>query len=69
VHASLDVDQHRSAQAQSWLWDEVRETLLDELRTDPAVAELAPDLEAQVTAGELSPAAAAHELLRTFRRT
>jgi LAO/AO transport system kinase len=69
VHAALDLDDHRSAQAQSWLWDEVRETLLDELRTDPGVAELAPELEAQVVAGALSPAAAAQQLLDRFRTT
>jgi LAO/AO transport system kinase len=68
VHGALDLDQHRSAQARSWLWDEVRETLLDELRTDPAVAELTPALEARVTAGSLSPAAAAARLLERFRQ-
>ncbi len=52
-------------QARSWLWDEVRETLLDELRTDPAVADLAPSLEAEVTAGTLSPAAAAASCCNT----
>lgn len=59
--------ERRSAQARSWLWDEVRETLLDELRTDPGVADLAPVLEAEVTAGTLSPAAAAAQLLEQFR--
>jgi LAO/AO transport system kinase len=49
------------------LWDEVRETLLDELRTDPAVADLAPGLEEDVTAGTASPAAAAARLLQAFR--
>ncbi len=68
VHGRVDVDQLRSGQARSWLWDEVRETLLDELRTDPEVAELAPDLEAQVTSGEMSPSAAARELLARFRQ-
>jgi LAO/AO transport system kinase len=58
----------RSAQARSWLWDEVRETLLDELRTDPGVAALAPSLEADVIAGTLSPAAAAQQLLTAFRQ-
>jgi LAO/AO transport system kinase len=67
VHEGLDLAEHRSAQARSWLWDEVRETLLDELRTNPDVADLAPELEAQVTAGELSPAAAAAKLLEAFR--
>lgn len=58
--------ERRAAQARSWLWDEVRETLLDELRTDPGVAEMAPDLEAEVTAGTLSAAAAAARLLDRF---
>ncbi len=62
-----ELARRRSAQARSWLWDEVRETLLDDLRTDPGVAGLAPDLESQVTAGTLSPAAAAQRLLQQFR--
>jgi LAO/AO transport system kinase len=65
--ASGERDERRSAQARSWLWDEVRETLLDELRTDPAVADLAPGLEEDVTAGTASPAAAAARLLQAFR--
>ena len=65
--ASGEQAERRSAQARSWLWDEVRETLLDELRTDPGVADLAPVLEAEVTAGTLSPAAAAAQLLEQFR--
>ncbi len=67
VHDGLDLADHRSAQARTWLWDEVRETLLDDLRTDASVADLAPELEAQVTAGTLSPAAAAIRLLDAFR--
>ena len=65
--ASGEQAERRSAQARSWLWDEVRETLLDELRNDPGVADLAPALEAEVTAGTLSPAAAAAQLLHQFR--
>jgi len=69
VHAGLDLATHRSGQARSWLWDEVRETLLDELRTNPEVADLAPELEAKVTGGDLSPAAAAQQLLDAFRQS
>ena len=65
--ASGEQAERRSAQARSWLWDEVRETLLDELRTDPGVAATAPTLEVEVTAGTLSPAAAAAQLLDRFR--
>jgi LAO/AO transport system kinase len=67
VRAGVDLDAVRSGQARSWLWDEVRETLLDELRTNPEVADLAPELEARVIAGEVSPAAAAQQLLHAFR--
>jgi LAO/AO transport system kinase len=67
VHDRLDLADHRSAQARTWLWDELREALLDDLRTDASVADLAPELEAQVTAGTLSPAAAAIRLLDAFR--
>jgi LAO/AO transport system kinase len=69
VRANVDVAELRSGQARSWLWDEVRETLLDELRTNPEVADLAPELEAKVTAGDLSPAAAAQQLLDAFRQS
>ncbi|HYF47712.1 MAG TPA: methylmalonyl Co-A mutase-associated GTPase MeaB [Acidimicrobiales bacterium] len=67
VHGGRDLSDLRSGQARSWLWDEVRETLLEELRTDPQIASLAPELEAQVTAGSMSPSAAARELLERFR--
>jgi LAO/AO transport system kinase len=53
----------RSAQAVAWMWDEIRETLLDGFRHDPAVAARWSDVEAQVRAGHLSPASAARSLL------
>jgi GTPase len=65
--ASGERAERRSAQARAWLWDEVRESLLDELRADPGVADLAPSVEAEVAAGRLSPAAAAAQLLHHFR--
>jgi LAO/AO transport system kinase len=53
----------RAEQGRAWLWSEVRERLLAGLRADPAVRALAPALEARVAAGEVTPAAAAAELL------
>jgi LAO/AO transport system kinase len=58
----------RAEQARAWLWSEVRERLLADLRADPAVRSLAPALEARVVAGELAPPAAARELLDAHRR-
>jgi LAO/AO transport system kinase len=53
----------RSDQARAWLWSEVRERLMGDLRSDPRVRALAPVLERRVAAGEVAPPAAAEELL------
>jgi LAO/AO transport system kinase len=54
----------RSAQAVTWLWDEIRETLLDDFRGDPHVSTRWSAIEAAVRNGLQTPAAAARELLR-----
>jgi LAO/AO transport system kinase len=56
----------RGEQAKEWLWSEVTGSLLDRLRADPATATLARKLEADVTAGRITPGAAAHRLLDEF---
>jgi GTPase len=55
--------QQRAAQAVSWMWDEIRETVVDEFRRNPHVAARWDQTEAAVRAGKLSPASAARELL------
>jgi LAO/AO transport system kinase len=57
----------RSRQAVAWMWSEVKDTLLDRLRHDPAVAARLAPLEADVAAGAVTPNAAARELLELFR--
>ena len=56
-------DELRSAQAVSWMWDEIRESLLDAFRHDPTVAERWDEIQAAVRQGTLSPATAARRLL------
>lgn len=56
----------RAGQAKTWLWSEVSDTLLRRLREHPAVAEHLVSLEHQVMQGEISPAAAARQLLEAF---
>ncbi|MBK1837521.1 methylmalonyl Co-A mutase-associated GTPase MeaB [Azospirillum sp. YIM B02556] len=56
----------RSEQARAWLWSEIRETLIDRFRAHPAVRADLARLEAEVTAGSVIPAAAAHILLGRF---
>jgi LAO/AO transport system kinase len=68
LEASGTLVRLRADQARAWLWAEVRERLLADLRADPAVRALAPELERRVTAGDLAPPAAARELLAARRR-
>jgi len=49
------------------MWSEVTDTLLDELRDDPAVRARIEALEADVRGGQISPAAAARQILAAFR--
>jgi LAO/AO transport system kinase len=67
ARASGELDAKRTEQSRSWMWSEVTDTLLDELRDDPAVKARIEMVEADVMSGRLSPAAAAHEVLAAFR--
>ena len=57
---------HRARQAVAWMWSEVRDTLIDRLRADAAVAALVDGLEADVAAGRVTPTTAARSLLDAF---
>jgi len=61
-----ELDRRRAEQAREWMWSEVSESVMDALRHDERVADLADRLEAAVTAGELPPAAAARQILDAF---
>ena len=56
----------RAEQARDWLWSEITESLTDTLRADPAVADLARQLESAVAAGTTTPTAAARTILAAF---
>jgi GTPase len=66
LDASGELGRRRAEQAREWMWSEVTESLIDALRSDERVADLADQLEAAVTAGELAPAAAARQILDAF---
>jgi len=59
----------RAEQAREWMWSEVTDALVDELRGSPDVATLTSDLEAEVVAGTTTPTAAARAILRAFLRS
>jgi LAO/AO transport system kinase len=66
IASSGEKDRRRAEQAREWMWSEVTETLLERLRGDQAVAALIAPLERDVERGVLSPAAAAHRILRAL---
>ena len=62
--ATGERDRQRADQARAWMWSEVRARLVASITDDPERAGRAAELERRVAAGELSPSAAADELLR-----
>ncbi len=59
-------DKTRAAQARYWFHEEVRTQLLARLTTDPDLNARLAAAEAQVTAGDIAPAAAAAQVLRAL---
>ena len=57
------LDRLRADQAVAWMWDEVREQLVDTFRADPRVAARWAEVEADVRAGRRSPTTGARNLL------
>ena len=66
MRAAGAFDERRRTQQVRWTRQLVRDGLEHALRTHPGVKAAAPDLEAQVLAGELTPALAARQLLDAF---
>jgi LAO/AO transport system kinase len=60
------IARRRAEQARSWMWSEVGETLLTELRKHSDVKRLVAGLEREVEAGKTTPAAAARRMLGVF---
>jgi len=60
------IARRRAEQARAWMWNEVGETLLVELRKHSDVKKLVAGLEREVEAGKTTPAAAARRMLEAF---
>ncbi len=58
----------RAAQAEAWLWSELREGLVERFKNHPGVAAKLAAAESGVRAGTISPSAAARSLLDKFAR-
>ncbi len=64
--AAGEIAGRRAAQARAWMWSEVRGGLMAAFNEHPAVARLAARLDRRVARGEVTPHAAARELLAAF---
>jgi LAO/AO transport system kinase len=61
------LDRLRAAQSVAWMWDEIRERLVDAFHADPVVAQHWHSTEAAVREGRVSPTTAARRLLDAHR--
>jgi LAO/AO transport system kinase len=66
LHEDEALDGLRARQAVAWMWDEIRESLIDSFSHDAAVAERWSGTVEAVRSGRLSPTSAARRLLRTY---
>jgi len=60
------IARRRAEQARAWMWNEVGETLLSELRRHPEIKRQMGVLEREVETGHITPAAAARRMLEIF---
>ena len=67
LSASGELAAKRARQAVSWLWTLIGEALQDGFRRHPAVAAALDGLTQQVTAGQITPAAACRQLMELYR--
>lgn len=63
LEAAGEIASHRAAQAQAWMWTEIREGLMTSLKGNSEAVRLIPKLEAQVKSGQTTPTLAAQRLL------
>jgi LAO/AO transport system kinase len=60
------IERNRASQAKNWMWNEIRNGLVERLRDQPDVAARVAELEQAVTENRLSPTTAADELMDIF---
>jgi LAO/AO transport system kinase len=60
------IDTNRAAQAKNWMWNEIRNGLVERLKANPDVAARVKELEQAVITNQLSPTSAADELMDIF---
>ena len=66
LRSSGELERRRGSQQVLWMWDTVRDRLLDALHESPGVKPLIDGIEADVRSGVLPPSLAADRILAAF---
>jgi LAO/AO transport system kinase len=64
---SGELETLRAQQARAWMWAETTEALVADLKNQPQVKALVPELEQAVLAGELPAIVAAQRLIAQYK--
>ena len=62
-----EIDSRRAAHARAWMWREVSESLMEALHMHAGIRSMMKRVERKVSAGKITPTAAAEALLKAFR--
>ena len=66
LKSTSELTTRRAAQARDWLWSDVSDNLVEELKSDPQVRDKLAELESATSAGRMPPTVAARTLLDIF---
>jgi LAO/AO transport system kinase len=66
LKTTSELTARRAAQARDWMWSDVSDNLVEELKRDPQVRDKLAELEAATSAGRIPPTVAARTLLDIF---
>ena len=62
------LQQQRAQQAKAWMWSEMAESLVIDLKSDPSIKRMIPDLESAVLDGSLPATVAAQRMIDTYKK-
>jgi LAO/AO transport system kinase len=66
LKSTSELTARRAAPARDWLWSDVSDNLVEELKSDPQVRDKLAELESATSAGRMPPTVAARTLLDVF---
>ena len=62
------LQQQRAQQAKAWMWSEMAESLVVDLKSDPSIKRMIPELESAVLDGSLPATVAAQRMINAYKK-